>query len=93
MCGAAIAVDLLQAREIDLPSADDWGTCGISCGKSSCGLLAHRILQQVFDQALPSWDAMRPSEDDRDDDVNGLPARLKVQKKAWRAKMVLSDLH
>ncbi len=94
---AAIAVDLLQSRDVAIPSADDWGSCGEAVGRSACGILAHNILHQAFERALPNWDEMLPNDrpegeaPNDDADINGLPARLKVQKKAWRARCVLRD--
>ena len=32
----AIAVDLLQSREVDIPCSDDWGKFGMAFGKTAC---------------------------------------------------------
>ena len=57
---SAIEVDLLQSRDCDRPSVDDWGTCGAASGKTPCGLLCHDILSRVFSSALPDWNCMLP---------------------------------
>lgn len=90
---AAVGIDILQSRECDIPCKDDWGTCGMACGKTSTGILCHGLLAQVFEASLPDWAAMLPDgvDDEEQDDINGQPARQKVQKKAWRSKYVLRD--
>jgi hypothetical protein len=89
MFSSAIGVDLLQSRDCDVPSMDDWGTCGAATGRASCGILCHDLLLRVFVDALPDWNAMLPggAGDDEDQDRK----RLRIQKKAWRARCVLGD--
>ena len=44
--------------------------------------MCHQVLADVYPNALPDWDAgLLNKAPDIDDDMNGQPARLKVQKK------------
>ncbi len=79
MFSAAVGVDLLQSRDCDLPSLDDWGSCGGAAARSSLGILCHNILQQVYAAGLPDWNAMLPGAPDDDEDTDR--KRLKIQKK------------
>jgi len=87
---AAVGVDLLQSRDVDTPSLDDWGSCGQACGKSSCGILCHSVLPQVVNRGLPTWGSMLPPSNEPLDSVQ--VQRQRIQKKAWRAKCFLTDV-
>lgn len=92
MFSSAIGIDMLQSHEVNIPCADDWGTFGVAMGKSAFGILCHNVLADVFNKALPDFATMLPNDvPDGDDDLNSLPARKKVQKKAWRSKCVLNS--
>ena len=89
--GAALEVDLLQSKESELPSLDDWYTVSEAASKSTLGIMAHCILPQVYDLALPTWGAMLPN-DRSQGSVDGATAfRIRLQRKAWRAKKFLED--
>ncbi len=77
---AAIAIDLLQSRDCDTPSLDDWGTCGAAIGRTSLGILCHDVLQRVFSAALPDWNSMLPRAGPSDDE-DADRVRLRIQKK------------
>jgi len=76
---AAIGVDILQSRDCDVPSQDDWGSCGAATGRTSLGLLCHDLLQRVFAEALPDWNAMCPGGPSDDEDADR--RKLRIQKK------------
>ena len=40
-------------RDSCLPSLDDWGSCGASCGRTALGILCHDILAATMTEALP----------------------------------------
>ncbi len=78
---AAIGIDFMQSRDCDVPSLDDWGTCGAATGRTSLGILCHDVLQRTLAAALPDWNAMMPRAGPSDDeDVDR--RRLHIQKKA-----------
>ncbi len=78
---SAVAVDLLLSRECDVPSLDDWGTCGAALGRESLGILCHDVLYQCFSVALPDWNAMLPRGDAAAPDENADRKRMHIQKK------------
>lgn len=88
---SAIEVNLLQSKDIDTPSIDDWGTCGAACGVTSAGILIHNILSRVVREALPSaaYIPELPNDIAAVDDAQLL--RIKAQKKACRAKQFLES--
>ena len=87
MYATAMEVNLLQSKDIDTPSLDDWGSCGQACGRTCAGFLVHDLLAQVFSEALPTWQAMLPPQAAAaHDDDNIERMRIRAQKKAWRAK-------
>ena len=89
--GAAIEVDLLQSRESELPSLDDWYTVSEAASKSTLGIMAHSLLPQVFDLALPTWGAMLPNDRSQGSMDGATAFRIRLQRKAWRAKKYLED--
>ena len=42
--GSALEVDLLQGRENELPSLDDWYTCAQACSKTTLGMMGRSQL-------------------------------------------------
>ena len=74
-------------------STDEWGSCSDCSGKISIGLLCHQVLPQCFNMSMTSWTEMLPQQiAAHDGDMDAVQrARLKVQKKTWRTKMVLND--
>ena len=91
MFASASGVDLCQSRDVAIPSLDDWGTAGVACGASVCGMLCHDILRRIFGEALPDWNSMQPAREQGDDSEEIARIRLKVQKKAWRSRQVLAN--
>ena len=50
--------------------------------------MCHQVLADVYPNALPDWDAgLLNKAPDIDDDLNGQPARLKVQKKGMASQV------
>ena len=91
MFASALGIDLCQSRDVAIPSLDDWGTAGAACGASACGMLCHDILLRMFCEALPDWNSMRGPLQQGDDSEGAARFRLKIQKKAWRSRQVLSN--
>ena len=89
MFSSAIGVDFLQSRDCDVPSMDDWGTCGVVTGRTSGGILCHDLLFRVSVDALPVWNDILPR--GVGDDEGADRKLLKILKKAWRARGVLGD--
>jgi hypothetical protein len=89
MFATAQEVNLLQAKDTDTPSLDDWGTCGGAAGRTSAGILIHDVLKQCLEIALPKWSDMLPQAEGPQDNCQRL--RIRSQKKAWRARRVLQD--
>ena len=90
MHAALCEVGILQSSDADLPSMDDWGSCGKACGASALGVLCHDVLHQVIFMSFPNWSSMAPANDHgagARDTIDML--RQKIQKKAWRSKLVL----
>jgi hypothetical protein len=91
MYATALSIDLLQSRDVETPSMDDWGSCGEACGKTCAGILIHDVLRRTLEFAFPTWSTMLPP-NDADRPLDTIEhARQKAQKKAWRAKSFLSD--
>ena len=96
MEAAAVEVDILCSREKE-PSVDDWGSCGVTVGKVSCGMLCHNLLPQSYRIGLPSWASMHaendvPSASSDDPSRDACDAfRKRIQKKSWRAKLCLEE--
>ena len=89
---AACKLDILQSSDCRLPSADDWGSCGQSCGRTSLGMLCHDVLGSVIVIGCPTWNEIGDMDlGDNDGEDNALEYRAKVQKKAWRSRCVLKD--
>ena len=90
MFAAAVELDVLMAR-MEEPSADDWFTCGACCGKVSGGILVHEILPRTYAKAFPTWQSMQCVNDHRVPTDATDRKRLKMQKKAWRGKVVFES--
>ena len=61
MFASAIAIDLLQARDNNVPSLDDWGTAQEACARTALQILCSSVGPDVFYLALPTWLALRIS--------------------------------
>ena len=90
MFAAAVELDVLMAR-VREPSADDWFTCGECSGKVSGGILVHEILPRTYAKAFPTWQSMQCVNDHRVPTDATDRKRLKMQKKAWRGKVVFES--
>ena len=79
---SCVEVDILCSKE-STGSLDEWGSCSDCSGKIPAGLLVHRILPQVFADAMSSWSKMLPAEiaGSRGDMDSVQRARLTIQKK------------
>ena len=88
---SACKLDLFQSSDCHLPSADDWGTCGESCGRTTLGMLCHNVYGQVFPLGCPSWDDIGAMDFNDDDVDDARDIRVKLQKKSWRSRCVLAD--
>jgi len=91
MFAAAMGIDLLQSKDSSI-SIDDWFSTSEAAAATSLGIMCSSILQQVFDIAMPTWGAMAPPNDQpigRSMD-GASAARMRIQKKTWRAKCFLS---
>ena len=92
MFAAAMGVDLLQSKDSTI-SIDDWFSTSEAAALTSLGIMCSDILMQVFDIALPTWGDMAPPNDQpigRSTD-GATAARMRIQKKTWRAKCFLSS--
>jgi hypothetical protein len=90
---SALEVDLLQSREAEIPSLDDWYSVSEAASKCTLGIMVHNLLQQVVDIGLPAWGSMLPPNDRTRGSVDGATAfRIRIQRKAWRAKKFLGYL-
>ena len=84
-------VDITMAQDVGV-SIDDWGSGLVAASKALFGILCHRLLPQSLTLALPSWAAMdvaAPVEEA--DNEAATIARIRIRKKAWRARCVLTD--
>ena len=78
------------ARDGELPSLDDWNSCGFSCGKTALGIMCHDILASVVEHSLPNWSSMDvPVEGQGGRGSGPDEQRKRNQRKAWRTKKVL----
>ena len=91
MFSSACDIDLLCTRQEE-PSVDDWFTAGDASGAVTGGVMVHGSLQWCFADALPNWAAMLPANNDDSHATDACEKmRQRVQKKSWRASMVLGD--
>lgn len=81
-----IEADITLSRESQLPSQDDWGTCGESSAQISLGLLIHGVLPRLIAYVLPNWAACNAGRlpNDAAEDAS---RQLKLAKKAYRTKV------
>ena len=77
---SACQLDLFQSSDCHLPSADDWGSCGASCGRTALGMLCHNVYGQVFPAGCPSWDEIGAMDVDDDDADDARDKRVLLQK-------------
>ena len=85
-----LELDVLMSRDSDTPSLDDWGTALTCAAKVTFGVLCHRLLPQCVTTALPTWDDMLVAGEEGEDEAAAVN-RVRIRKKAWRARCTLSD--
>ena len=93
MYGAALEIDLLQSRDSNIPSLDDWFSTSEAASLTTLGIMCHRLLAQVMEKALPTWSSMLPPNDQpQGRSTDGATCfRIRIQRKAWRSKLFLSN--
>lgn len=82
---------MLQTKDVDRPSLDDWGSCGAACGRTCAGILVHDVLHRALLGAFPSWSTMLPppARSQHADNIERM--RAQAQKRAWRSRAFLTD--
>lgn len=90
---ALLACNVLAGTSGKMPSTKDWGSVSHHCSQQSLGILCHKVLPRVLENAFGRWDDALP--DDRDCDVpdgqDPEEFRKYLRKKAWRSKLVMSS--
>ena len=83
-------LDLLMSRDSDIPSLDDWGL-GLQCASRIVfGIMCHRLLPQCLTTALPTWADMEVVAEEGEDEAATI-MRMRLRKKAFRSRMILTD--
>lgn len=83
-------IDILMAQDAGV-GIDDWGSGLVAASKALFGILCHRLLPQSVTLALPTWAEMEAAPAEEGDDEAATIARLRIRKKAFRARCILTD--
>ena len=86
--GALLGVDVTFSDETNMPSVDDWGSCGASASRALFGYGCHRVLPRMVERAFPNY--RRTVEVDDNSDGATL-YRAKLTKKMNRVKWWVSN--